>query len=162
MPTIKTPVRALKPGDTIAPTVPGEPAFVVLCVATVNHGPVGLSLGRLGEVPPHLERVATVSWQPDALVDVDRPDLTATQAAGDEMLDIIKQVVAHRRESPANNPGMARAIDIMQRLEPPRLPGIEEIVAALADVVNKRAGADQAAEQLLDRARAAGMLPPQP
>jgi hypothetical protein len=70
MTTIKTAVRDLEPGARIVSPIPGEPVFVVLCAAAANPGPVGLQLGRLGEIPPHISRVATVAWQPDAVVDV--------------------------------------------------------------------------------------------
>lgn len=165
MTTIKTPVRLLAPGDVLLDPLPGPVGgatrYVVLCAAVADPGPVGLQLGRLGDIPAHLDRVATVAWIPDALVDVDRPDLTPEQAEADTLLDIIKQVVAHRRESPANNPGMARAIDIMQRLIPPAPPTLEEALAVLCKLCDEGAVGPQLneAERLLHRARAAGVLP---
>jgi hypothetical protein len=120
MATVKTPVRLLEPGDVVLvpgpglvlSTAPGA-RLAVLCVAHTDPGPVGLSLGRLGELPPHLDRVATVSWQPDALVDVDRPDLTPAQAAAAELLEVVRSV----SRGVAPHPNTARAL--LDRIEPP-------------------------------------------
>jgi hypothetical protein len=77
MPTITTAVRALRPGDVILEPLPtpvgGAPSFVVLDLAIADPGPVGLQLGRLGPIAPHLSRVATVAWPADAPLEVVRP-----------------------------------------------------------------------------------------
>jgi hypothetical protein len=145
MATVKTPVRLLTPGDVLLHPLPGPvlgaSRCVVLCVAHTDPGPVGLSLGRLGEVPAHLDRVATVSWQPDAVVDVDRPDLTPAQAAADQLLDVVRSV----SRGVAPHPNTARAL--LEQIEPPhqaelRFDGAAEVatvrvlngVATLQDV----------------------------
>lgn len=76
MPTITTAVRALRPGDVILEPLPspvgGANSYVVLDLAIAEPGPVGLQLGRLGSIAPHLNRVATVAWSADAMLEVVR------------------------------------------------------------------------------------------
>lgn len=87
MATVKTPARALLPGDIVRDPFQGAQGHlldraVVLAVAFADPGPVGLQLGRLGPIPKHLDRVATVSWHPEHHVEVERePDGFRRQVA---------------------------------------------------------------------------------
>lgn len=96
MATIKTRVRLLEPGDVLLDPLPGPVGgaarYVVLCAAVADPSPVCLQLGRLGDIPAHLDRVATVAWIPDALAIVDRPDLTPVQAGADQLLEVVRSV----------------------------------------------------------------------
>lgn len=77
MAIVKTLARALQPGDVVLDPIPSNSSAdraVVLAVAIAEPGPVGLQLGRLGPIPEHLARVATVAWSPDYVVDVERPE----------------------------------------------------------------------------------------
>ena len=84
MPTVKTPARALLPGDIVRDPFQGAQGHlldraVVLAVAFADPGPVGLQLGRLGPIPKHLDRVATVSWHPEHHVEVEFPGRNADE-----------------------------------------------------------------------------------
>lgn len=154
MTIIKTPAHLLAPGDRIPPAVPGEPWFIVLCVAHLDPGPVGLQLGRLGELPAHLDRVATVSWAPMELVDVEAPGLTPAQEHADELLAMVRSVA----RGLAPHPDTARAL--VDKIAPPP-PTLEEALIVLDKLCNDGAVGPQLndAEKLLHRARVAGVLP---
>lgn len=83
MPTVTTAVRSLRPGDVILEPLPspvgGAASFVVLDLAIADPGPVGLQLGRLGPIAPHLSRVATVAWSADAVLEVVRTRFSAVE-----------------------------------------------------------------------------------
>jgi hypothetical protein len=95
MPTLTTAVRDLIPGDVIFDPLPGPvggaTSYAVLDLAIAEPGPVGLKLARLGPLPSHLDRVATVSWPAAALLGVRRreparpaaPILRAVGASGE-------------------------------------------------------------------------------
>lgn len=84
MPTITTAVRALQLGDVLVDPLPtpvgGATSYVVLDLAIADPGPVGVQLARLGPIPPHLDRVATVSWPADTVLEVVRPKQPASAA----------------------------------------------------------------------------------
>jgi uncharacterized protein (DUF2267 family) len=85
MPTLTTAAHDLKPGDVLLEPLPspvgGAASYVVLDLAIATPGPVGVQLARLGTLPAHLDRVATVSWPADAVLEVLRSRPTAEQAA---------------------------------------------------------------------------------
>jgi hypothetical protein len=76
MPTLTTAVRALQLGDVLVDPLPtpvgGASSYVVLDLAIADPGPVGVQLARLGPIPAHLDRVATVSWPADIVLEVRR------------------------------------------------------------------------------------------
>lgn len=82
MPTITTAVRALQLGDVLVDPLPtpvgGASSYVVLDLAVADPGPVGVQLARLGPIPAHLDRVATVSWPADTVLEVVRPKQPAS------------------------------------------------------------------------------------
>lgn len=82
MPTITTAVRALQLGDVLVDPLPtpvgGATSYVVLDLAVADPGPVGVQLARLGQIPAHLDRVATVSWPADTVLEVVRPKQPAS------------------------------------------------------------------------------------
>jgi hypothetical protein len=82
MPTLTTSVRALKLGDVLVDPLPtpvgGATSYVVLDLAIADPGPVGVQLARLGPIPAHLDRVATVSWPADTVLEVVRRRQPAT------------------------------------------------------------------------------------
>jgi hypothetical protein len=98
-------------------------------MAHADPGPVGLQLGRLGPIPAHLDRVATVSWEPMELVDAEVPDLTALQLAADDLHRVLVDLNA-RGMRPADS---AEAVDLLQRLTPPTLA---EALAVLGKLCN--------------------------
>lgn len=154
MTILKTPARQLKPGDLVVDPLPGTERAVVLCVALADPGPVGVQLGRVGPLPEHLARVATVSWHPDYVADVERLDLTAAQALADELLAVARGVA--RGVLP--HPDTARAL--VDRIDPPA-PTVEEVLELLADLHQRgmRPSDSAQADTLLERARGAGLLP---
>ena len=172
MATIPTPVRSLDLGDVIVS--PDQPPSVVLATVAPDPAHVVLTLGLLGPLSqPDLPRAISVQWHADATVQVDRPDLTPAQAVADQLLDAARAHAARledwRREKGysyqhTNVRPVAELVALNALLEPlgppPPPPTVGEIVKALADVVNKRTGADQAAAELLDRARRAGITTP--
>lgn len=107
MPTITTAVRALKPGDVILEPLPspvgGAASYVVLDLAIAEPGPVGVQLGRLGTIRAHLDRVATVSWPADTVLEVARPHRTPSQAMADDLLDVLADLNA-RGMRPGDSP----------------------------------------------------------
>ena len=88
-------VRDLRAGDIIPEPTPapvgGAAAYVVLDVAIADPGPVGLQLGRLGEIAPHLNRVATVAWNGDQVLQAQRPQppRRTPDATVDQHLDAV-------------------------------------------------------------------------
>lgn len=84
MPTITTAARNLRPGDVLLEPLPtpvgGSTRYAVLDVAVADPGPVGVQLARLGHLPAHLDRVATVAWPADAVLEVVRSRPTLEQA----------------------------------------------------------------------------------
>jgi hypothetical protein len=95
MPTITTAVRALKLGDVLVDPLPtpvgGATSYVVLDLAIADPGPVGVQLARLGPIPAHLDRVATVSWPADTVLEVVRTKQPAS--AGGVPVDVARTLV---------------------------------------------------------------------
>jgi hypothetical protein len=169
MANVLTPVRALQLGDVILSD--DQPPCAVLSAVATDPGHVVLTLGMIGPLPqPDLPRAINVRWCADAKVHVQRLDLTPAQAVADQLLAAARahadMLEALRKEKGLTyehtNVGyVAELVALNALLEPlgppPPPPSVEEIVKALADVVNKREGADKAATDVLDRARRAGV-----
>lgn len=171
MTTISRPVRALQLGDVISG---GDyPRCAVLATVTTDENHVVLTLGLVGPLSqPDLPRAVNVRWHADAAVQVERPDLTPAQGVADQLLAVARSHEAWledwRKEKGytyehTNVCPVAELVALRALLEPlgppPPPPTPEEIVKVLASVVNKCAGADQAAAELLARAKASGAWP---
>ena len=161
MATTKIPAHLLKPGDIVRET--GRARAVVLCLSVEQPGLVSLQLARLGEIPEHLDRVATARWTPMDLVNVERPDLSPAQQHADTFAKYARKLADECDGWHLLNPTERDVLSVAFALaaidtSPPTL---EETLAVLDRLCIDGAVGPQLneAERLLRRARLSGVLP---
>lgn len=158
----------LRPGDDVALLMGGpmsapnlKERLVMLRFNGADLGNDGIAFGRLA----HAGRAPLTDiryFRPDDSVNVEAPDeLTPAQQHADELREMLWRAANFMRGRASFTEIEAEARALLERIEPPAPPTLEEALAALTNLLQPAIGPAQLehARDILSRARKAGVIP---
>jgi hypothetical protein len=145
------PARELVPGDVFVNPHPSSAIrWAVLCVVPADNGHVALTLGGLGELPPHINRLANASYNGTLELEMVGPVLTPAQQHADELLALVEEFLRDGVRPDAMN----RAAALRDLIAPTVPPTVVEVLSRLEEYAGLVTGSEGASSPEAMQARA--------